>query len=128
MANLLQVHTCRNKIPEKVDNFGMKAVPIATVRSAIDYTAHQRGVVVAIEYVKQNGDVVKMKITKSVSGPKRPLDKRPTSNTNYNIRNRGLIRVIDVATDQPKSLFLFAIIGFNPVGNTNKLHPVIHGS
>lgn len=97
------------------------------VLAAIDESGYANRGVVAIEYVRADGEIRKMRVKKSVSNPHTGSDKRKTARGNYHVRNRGLIRVVDQENMQPKSLFIYAIIGFNPTGDTSRIYPVIHG-
>lgn len=105
----------------------MNSVPRSVVVAAIDATATLGGGVVAIRYVKADGEISVMRVRKSAKNRAAGSDKRPGATSNYHVRNRGLIRIIDMDDQQPKSLFIFTIIGFNPSGDVNQLAPVHHG-
>jgi hypothetical protein len=104
----------------------MAVVSRKEVLAAIDATAHAQPNAeawVALRYVKKDGSIGEYIVQKSKS--KRPRSNRKQATTNYLVRNRGLIRVVD-QHDRPKSLFIFGIIGFNPHGNTTQFHQVNH--
>lgn len=104
----------------------MAVVSRKDVLAAIDATAYAHPgseAWVAVKYVKKDGSIGEYIVQKSKS--KRPKSRSKTATTNYMVRNRGLIRVID-QQQHPKSLFIFAIVGFNPVGDTSQFHQVNH--
>ena len=96
----------------------------ANVWAAIDHTANVEGAIVGVQYVNKKGQLRNMLIRKSRSEAK--TDRRKTSTTSYMVRDRGLIRIIDMKQNQPKSLFIFSIIGFDPHGTSNTYYRVKH--
>ena len=106
----------------------MNTIDRKTVISLIDETGYvDTSKRVAIRFVKTDGSIREMICRKSVkkSGP---ADKKKTSGTNYHLRNRGMIRVVDEADNQVKDVFIFAIIGCNPKAQTNHFFTVTHGT
>ena len=85
----------------------------STVIAAIEATA-ETGIPVGIQYVKATGKIVEMNIHKPAA--QRELDRAEGSETNYRIRERGLIRAMN-AQNEPRSFFIFSIIGFRPAGS-----------
>lgn len=85
-----------------------------TVIASIDVSDPQKPV--EIRYVRRDGTIAEMKICKTEQRAKKSPDASEGATTKYMIRDRGLIRVLDLAKSTPKSLFIYAIIAFKPFG------------
>lgn len=103
----------------------MKVVSRHTVTAAIDASAYVENRWLALRYVKPDGSVKDMVVKKKKLERKKGASKKAGS---YRVKENSLIRIIDKNGDTPKSLFLFAIIGFNPYGDVTNMYRVSHGS
>lgn len=96
-------------------------VELKTVARAIDATGFEnKGKSVAIRYVKEDGEIRDMLVSKAIRPKRRRTGDGATRalfvNTNY--KEKALIKIMD-HTDSAryKTVFLFGIIAFNPAGN-----------
>lgn len=94
---------------------------LKTVTRLIDATGFdQRGQAIAIRYVREDGQVKDMLVSKAKKpGHKSANRKASTQNVGLNTRKAQAMLLISDHTEHGryKSLFMFAIVAFNPDGN-----------
>jgi len=96
-----------------------------TAIGLIEYSGEPDQAPVAIQYVKKDGSIGKMRIRK-----RRKVGEAAASQSKrkaHMMRDRGKISVIDQNTGSQKSLFIYFIIGLNRHGQTDTFEPVTHG-
>jgi len=105
----------------------MKSVELKEVAAIIDATGTvDRGRRVAIKYVNAQGDIRKMIISKRAGRrASRPALGELRNRKKPHYRDKALIPILDHSSEgQPKNIFLFGIIGFNPDPDLSKFYPI----
>lgn len=105
----------------------MKVVSRNTVTAAIDASAYVENRWLALRYVKPDGSIKDM-VVKKTKAARKSLSAKEKKEASYRVKENSLVRIIDKNGEIPKSLFLFAIIGFNPYGDVTNMYRVSHGS
>ena len=110
----------------------MNTVDLKEVTAIIDATGSvDKGRKVAIRYVNGKGEIREMIVSKRSSERRRmPSTQEKPARAKPHYRDNALIPILDHSAEgQPKNIFLFGIIGFNPDPDTSHFYPILrHGT